>query len=169
MFVYISEEKVKLACIYNYCRTGVVFSEVGVQRQREGTSTSRYCNMATIEDVCEDNSSTDPFITNEQVNGYLQDSGDELTVETPPLPAPFIRNDSGTSLNSVKLSSTSARPFQGPRFKLIHEGDIQICRLNHTRTIVSKIMNSKYLRRWESHRIVLDKNEICSCTVSGLK
>lgn len=160
--------RIKLACIYNYCRTGVVFLEVGGKRQSEETRADRYCNMATIEDVCVESSSTDPFISNDQVNGYLQDSGDELTVETPPLPAPFIRNDSGASLNSLKLSSISARPFQGPRFKLINEGDIQICRLNHTRTIVSKIMNSKYLRRWESHRIVLDKNEIRSCTVSKM-
>lgn len=145
-----------------------MFLEVGGKRQSEETRGDRYCNMATIEDVCVESSSTDPFISNDQVNGYLQDSGDELTVETPPLPAPFIRNDSGASLNSLKLSSISARPFQGPRFKLINEGDIQICRLNHTRTIVSKIMNSKYLRRWESHRIVLDKNEIRSCTECGM-
>jgi len=52
------------------------------------------------------------------------------------------------------------------RFKLIHEGDIQACRLNHTRTIVSKIMNSKYLRRWESHHIILGQNEIHSSVVS---
>ena len=54
----------------------------------------------------------------------------------------------------------------GPKHKLITEGDIQVCRLNHTRTIVSKIMNSKYLRRWESHKIVLDHSEIRSTTVS---
>lgn len=53
----------------------------------------------------------------------------------------------------------------GPRCKLIHEGDIQLCRLNHTRTIISKIMNSKYLRRWEAHRIVLGVSEIVSATV----
>lgn len=52
------------------------------------------------------------------------------------------------------------------RYKLTHEGDIQVCRLNHTRTIVSKIMNSKYLRRWESHHIILGKNKIRSSMVS---
>lgn len=55
----------------------------------------------------------------------------------------------------------------GPRCKLIHEGDIQVCRLNHTRTIISKIMNSKYLRRWEAHRIILGASEIISTTVSA--
>ena len=58
------------------------------------------------------------------------------------------------------------RPSVNQRYKLINEGDIQICRLNHTRTIVSKIMNSKYLRRWESHRIVLGQNDIASSMVS---
>jgi hypothetical protein len=53
----------------------------------------------------------------------------------------------------------------GVRCKLLHSGDIQLCRLNHTRTIVSKIMNSKYLRRWESHRLILDGAEIRSTTV----
>jgi len=51
------------------------------------------------------------------------------------------------------------------RCKLLSEGDIQLCRLNHTRTIVSKIMNSKYLRRWESHHLLLDSCEIRSSTV----
>lgn len=54
----------------------------------------------------------------------------------------------------------------GQRFKLLVEEDIQLCRLNHTRTIVSKIMNSKYLRRWESHHLVLGENDIYSSTVS---
>lgn len=54
----------------------------------------------------------------------------------------------------------------GPKYKLVSEGDIQLCRLNHTRTIVSKIMNSKYLRRWETHHLVLGNFDISSTTVS---
>jgi len=54
------------------------------------------------------------------------------------------------------------------RCKLLSEGDIQLCRLNHTRTIVSKIMNSKYLRRWESHHLILDSCEIRSSTVANI-
>jgi len=54
------------------------------------------------------------------------------------------------------------------RCKLLSEGDIQLCRLNHTRTIVSKIMNSKYLRRWESHHLLLDSCEIRSNTVANM-
>lgn len=53
----------------------------------------------------------------------------------------------------------------GQRFKLLLEGDIQLCRLDHTRTVVSKIMNSKYLRRWESHHLNLGNSEIFSTTV----
>ncbi|XP_050397029.1 C-Maf-inducing protein isoform X1 [Patella vulgata] len=64
-------------------------------------------------------------------------------------------------------STTLSMKTAGPKCKLINEGDIQVCRLNHTRTIVSKIMNSKYLRRWESHHIVLGHNVIRSQTPTG--
>ena len=71
------------------------------------------------------------------------------------------RNTANSPPNLVKN-----RPSVNQRYKLINEGEIQICRLNHTRTIVSKIINSKYLRRWESHRIILGQNEITSSMVS---
>ena len=74
--------------------------------------------------------------------------------------------------NNDKVTSDSdsspTHCLSGPKHTLILEADVQVCRLNHTRTIVSKIMNSRYLRRWESHRIVLDPNEIRSTTVSTL-
>ena len=68
---------------------------------------------------------------------------------------------------SVFIAPTSPKGVGSnvSKHKLITEGELQICRLNHTRTIVSKIMNSKYLRRWESHRIILDNSEIRSNTV----
>lgn len=91
--------------------------------------------MATIPDACLNTSSTD----------VATSPGTPHRVYTPP--------------TSPKLVAI------GPRHKLITEGDIQVCRLNHTRTIVSKIVNSKYLRRWESHKIVLDHSEIRSTTV----
>ncbi|KAK3799133.1 hypothetical protein RRG08_051408 [Elysia crispata] len=70
--------------------------------------------------------------------------------------------------NSVQSPTTQRAPVpQGPRHKLITEADVQVCRLNHTRTIVSKIMNSRYLRRWECHKIVLDDNEMRSATPTG--
>ena len=75
--------------------------------------------------------------------------------------------DADPSQYSIFSPPTSPKVVaNGPKHKLITEGDIQVCRLNHTRTIVSKIMNSKYLRRWESHKIVLDHGEIRSTTVS---
>ena len=78
---------------------------------------------------------------------------------TPP-PSPGINSH---TVEPIKLTHT------GPKFKLILNGEIQVCRLNHTRTIVSKIMNSKYLRRWESHHIYLDDAEIRSSTVSVVR
>lgn len=60
----------------------------------------------------------------------------------------------------------SAAPARGPRYKLLTEGDIQLCHLNHTRTVISKILSSKFLRRWESHRLYLHDSSITSKTVS---
>jgi hypothetical protein len=54
----------------------------------------------------------------------------------------------------------------GPKFKLIHEGDMHLCRLNHQRTVISKILSSKFLRRWENHRLYLTSVNIASKTVS---
>jgi len=79
-----------------------------------------------------------------------------------------------------RTPTASCRPFSSPtspeypsvrltgsgtKFKLIHEGDMKLCRLNHTRTVISKVMNSKYLRRWECHRLKLGESEIFSTTV----
>lgn len=72
----------------------------------------------------------------------------------------------GHNHSSQGASSWGHGSSATPRCKLLHEGDIQLCRLNHTRTIVSKIMNSKYLRRWESHHLILDGCEIRSAVVS---
>ncbi|XP_069681421.1 C-Maf-inducing protein-like isoform X2 [Periplaneta americana] len=55
----------------------------------------------------------------------------------------------------------------GPRFKPLLEGDIQVCYLNHTRTVVSKILSSKFLRRWESHHLYLNDSCISSKTPTG--
>jgi len=54
----------------------------------------------------------------------------------------------------------------GPKFKLLHEGDIQVCRLNHSRTLISKVLSSKFLRRWEAHHITLGDFQMYSTTVS---
>ncbi|XP_076449363.1 C-Maf-inducing protein-like [Babylonia areolata] len=76
--------------------------------------------------------------------------------------------DADSSQFSVFTPPTSPKAIAGGlKHKLITEADIQVCRLNHTSTIVSKIMNSKYLRRWETHKIVLDHSEIRSTTPVG--
>lgn len=74
------------------------------------------------------------------------------------------------SLEHPAVTNSPSRPpssCAGPRYKLLNEGDIQVCRLNHTRTVISKIMSSKWLRRWESHHLVLGESEIYSISVSA--
>ncbi|XP_046359909.1 C-Maf-inducing protein-like isoform X2 [Haliotis rufescens] len=93
----------------------------------------------------------------------LADACVEVTSTDPPSAPSTPQHSSSASSSPVSIKSLP----QGPKYKLVSEGDIQVCRLNHTRTIVSKIMNSKYLRRWESHHIVLDHGEIRSATPYG--
>ncbi|XP_042894636.1 C-Maf-inducing protein [Parasteatoda tepidariorum] len=51
---------------------------------------------------------------------------------------------------------------QGPRFKLIYEGQVHLCRLNHTRTVISKLLSSRFLRRWETHHLILEDSYMTS-------
>lgn len=67
-------------------------------------------------------------------------------------------------LNSPNRSTPSSP--MGPKFKIIHEGDIHMCRLNHQRTVISKILSSTFLRRWETHRLYLTSVNIASKMVS---
>ncbi|CAN8001156.1 C-Maf-inducing protein [Ixodes scapularis] len=69
--------------------------------------------------------------------------------------------------SSPGAQAAPASCAQGPKFKLTHEGDLQLCRLNHSRTVISKILSSKFLRRWEAHKILLGTAEMASKTPSG--
>lgn len=49
--------------------------------------------------------------------------------------------------------------------RLIAEGDVQLCKLNHSGTVIGKILSSKFLRRWETHHLFLNDAQISSKTV----
>ena len=77
----------------------------------------------------------------------------------------------GSECTSASKASNSAGLLRanngvGAKFKLVHEGDIQVCRLNHSSTLLSKILSSKFLRKWESHHVVLADYHLYSTTVS---
>ncbi|XP_062474294.1 C-Maf-inducing protein isoform X4 [Pezoporus occidentalis] len=55
----------------------------------------------------------------------------------------------------------------GMRYKLLQEGDIQVCVIRHPRTFLSKILTSKFLRRWEPHHLTLADNNVASATPTG--
>lgn len=55
----------------------------------------------------------------------------------------------------------------GMRYKLLQEGDIQVCVIRHPRTFLSKILTSKFLRRWEPHHLTLAHNSLASATPAG--
>ncbi|CAH2324527.1 C-Maf-inducing isoform X1 [Pelobates cultripes] len=61
----------------------------------------------------------------------------------------------------------SLQQFNGMRYKLLQEGDIQVCVIRHPRTFLSKILTSKFLRRWEPHHLSLADNSLTSATPTG--
>jgi len=76
------------------------------------------------------------------------------------------RQSAGCSSASGSSSASPSPGPAGPRFKPLEEGDIQVCYLNHTRTLVKKILSSKFLRRWETHHLYLNDACLSSKTVS---
>ncbi|XP_076665624.1 C-Maf-inducing protein isoform X2 [Andrena cerasifolii] len=77
------------------------------------------------------------------------------------------RQSTGCSPTSGSSSSSHSPGPVGPRFKPIEEGDIQVCLLNHSKTLVRKILSSKFLRRWETHHLYLNDTCISSKTPTG--
>lgn len=77
------------------------------------------------------------------------------------------RQSAGCSSASGSSSPSPSPGPAGPRFKPLEEGDIQVCYLNHTRTLVRKILSSKFLRRWETHHLYLNDACLSSKTVSA--
>lgn len=71
-----------------------------------------------------------------------------------------------TAFDACYKASTSTMASTGAKYKLVKEGQIQVCRLNHPRTLLGKLTSSKLLRRWETHTLILEADEIRSKTVS---
>ncbi|XP_046395033.1 uncharacterized protein LOC124162504 isoform X2 [Ischnura elegans] len=64
-------------------------------------------------------------------------------------------------------SQAGLAPRSGPRFKLLAEGDVQVCVVQHCRGLVGKVLASKFLRRWEMHHLYLNDTCISSKTPTG--
>ncbi|XP_056117268.1 C-Maf-inducing protein [Rhinichthys klamathensis goyatoka] len=73
--------------------------------------------------------------------------------------------------NNHKAGPCSKRSLlhssSGMRYKLLQEGDIQVCVVKHPRTFLSKILTSKFLRRWEPHHLTLTDSSLVSATPTG--
>uniref|UniRef100_A0A8C1AKV6 C-Maf inducing protein n=2 Tax=Cyprinus carpio TaxID=7962 RepID=A0A8C1AKV6_CYPCA len=73
--------------------------------------------------------------------------------------------------NNHKAGPCSKRSLlhcsSGMRYKLLQEGDIQVCVVKHPRTFLSKLLTSKFLRRWEPHHLTLTDSSLMSATPTG--
>ncbi|XP_063982491.1 C-Maf-inducing protein-like isoform X2 [Diachasmimorpha longicaudata] len=151
------------------------FLSVNGGMRQESTSTSSP-QLSSGTAIMEGNVSlekADTLSVNEELKGNLglMKKGDTLDAPTC-LPAarscPNLEQQSvgGSSASGSSSPSPSPGPA-GPRFRPIEEGDVQVCYLNHTRTLVSKILSSKFLRRWETHHLYLNDACLSSKTLSG--
>ena len=55
---------------------------------------------------------------------------------------------------------------QRSKVRLVHDGCVQVCRVVHGSTLLSKLLNTRYLRRWEMHHLYITDVGIHSKTVS---
>ncbi|XP_030678068.1 C-Maf-inducing protein [Nomascus leucogenys] len=86
--------------------------------------------------------------------------------ETKPLLGGDVSAPEGTKMGAVPCRRALLL-CNGMRYKLLQEGDIQVCVIRHPRTFLSKILTSKFLRRWEPHHLTLADNSLASATPTG--
>ncbi|XP_054938837.1 C-Maf-inducing protein-like [Physeter macrocephalus] len=90
--------------------------------------------------------------------------GDSRQIEeTKPLLGGDVPAPEGTKMGAVPCRRALLL-CNGMRYKLLQEGDIQVCVIRHPRTFLSKILTSKFLRRWEPHHLTLADNSLASAT-----
>lgn len=87
--------------------------------------------------------------------------------ETKPLLGSDVSGPEGTKVMGAVPCRRALLLCNGMRYKLLQEGDIQVCVIRHPRTFLSKILTSKFLRRWEPHHLTLADNSLASATPSG--
>ncbi|KAL6045314.1 hypothetical protein STEG23_018462 [Scotinomys teguina] len=85
--------------------------------------------------------------------------------ETKPLLGSDVSGPEGTKVMGAVPCRRALLLCNGMRYKLLQEGDIQVCVIRHPRTFLSKILTSKFLRRWEPHHLTLADNSLASATV----
>ncbi|XP_037085036.1 C-Maf-inducing protein-like [Pollicipes pollicipes] len=76
-----------------------------------------------------------------------------------------------TSFDSNYAAAIRADPG-GPhacraKVRLVLDGCVQVCRVVHGRTLISKLLNTKYLCRWESHHLYVTDDGVQSRTRQG--
>uniref|UniRef100_A0A8C1IX09 C-Maf inducing protein n=1 Tax=Cyprinus carpio TaxID=7962 RepID=A0A8C1IX09_CYPCA len=86
----------------------------------------------------------------------------EMSAQQLPPPEGNNNHKAGPCSKRSLLHSSS-----GMRYKLLQEGDIQVCVVKHPRTFLSKLLTSKFLRRWEPHHLTLTDSSLMSATPTG--
>lgn len=79
-----------------------------------------------------------------------------------------IPKDDSSNESQLQIPTTILKACLRVKHRLLLDGDVQVCYLNHKRTVLNKVLTSKFLRKWETHHIILGDDSICSKTVSAI-
>lgn len=92
-------------------------------------------------------------------------SSDDGPLDSPTGPKRY--DDFLRSADGIAADRPPAAKVARKQLRMIREVDVAVCHLNHTNTIISKILSSRYLRRWENHTVRLQDDCVTSNTVSA--
>lgn len=125
--------------------------------------------------------SLDDFFYNEKMYLFYNYFSSNMELSTKGQPIFNCLNDDDLILNNKKNIDKNINSFNTKsneilknnykltqRYKLIVEGEVNLCRLTHTKNVFTKLFSSKLLRRWKTHRLFLRNSGIYSTTVNRI-
>lgn len=126
--------------------------------------------------VCKSNSESNILICHNSF-GDSNDGSPNLSCGISTSASSFYLSHKETIRSGKRPDFISSRPekwqFTQPagcaqKYKLMNEGDVQVCKVKHGKNFVDKMISStRLLRRWETHHLYLEDNSITSKTVSN--
>ncbi|XP_022253248.1 C-Maf-inducing protein-like isoform X2 [Limulus polyphemus] len=78
-----------------------------------------------------------------------------------------ISGHQGSSMGYIPTCGSPLHSYAGTKLKLLHETDVLLCKVFHSRNVVHKFLGSKFLRKWENHHLFFTDSEIISRSPSG--
>ncbi|XP_022253249.1 C-Maf-inducing protein-like isoform X3 [Limulus polyphemus] len=79
-----------------------------------------------------------------------------------------ISGHQGSSMGYIPTCGSPLHSYAGTKLKLLHETDVLLCKVFHSRNVVHKFLGSKFLRKWENHHLFFTDSEIISRSIEEI-